>query len=212
MGDTKYRAIVKSRNNLLQNIKWNRRNDPLDQNVSNHRTTIDNLRNCATHIGSSPPNTTQGMEFLLESITSQDNSLQAAIRNIRADTNGFRSDFEGALRQLTEVDPYRRSTKSNPTKPNPVKVSVVRVSGQGKLEWTFIVTLDRNFLISPVSRKINCHPGKGQIKAKPPSRNSGILTEISGKVTQKIPIKGTGERNLRNQLSCNQDYHKLCPS
>ena len=29
-GDTKYRAIVKSRSNIIQNINWNGRNYPLD--------------------------------------------------------------------------------------------------------------------------------------------------------------------------------------
>ena len=43
------------------------------------------------------PNTPQGVEFLLESITSQDNSIQAAMGNIRANANGPRSDFEGYL-------------------------------------------------------------------------------------------------------------------
>ena len=52
--------------------------------------------------------------------------------NIRANTNGLRSDFEGASSHLIEVDPYRRSTKSNPTKTKPVKVSAVKFSGQGK--------------------------------------------------------------------------------
>ena len=49
-GDTKYQAIVKSISNLLHNIKWNERNYPLDQHVSNHRTAIDDLRDCTTHI------------------------------------------------------------------------------------------------------------------------------------------------------------------
>ena len=53
--------------------------------------------------------------------------------------NGLRSNFEGASIHLIEVDPYRRSTKSNPTKPNPGKVSAVTFAGHGKtgvdLRW-----------------------------------------------------------------------------
>ena len=56
-GDTKYRAIVKPRSNLLHNIKWNGWNYPLEQHVSNHRTVIDDLRDCATHIGNDILNT-----------------------------------------------------------------------------------------------------------------------------------------------------------
>ena len=42
-GDTKYRYIVKSRSNFLHNIKWNGRNYPLGQHVSNHCTVIDDI-------------------------------------------------------------------------------------------------------------------------------------------------------------------------
>ena len=92
-GDTKYCAIVKARNNLLHNIKWNGKNYPLEQHVSNHRTAIYNLRDSATHIGNAVPNTPQRVEFLLESINSQDNALQAAMGNICANTNGLKRDF-----------------------------------------------------------------------------------------------------------------------
>ena len=137
--DTKYRAILKSRSNLLHNIKWNGQNYPLEQYVSNHDTAIDDICDFANHIGNAIPNTTQRVEFLLESITSQDNSLQADMINIRADTNGLRSDFEVSSSRLVEVDPYWRSTKSNPTKPNPGKVSAVtfyrRVKTRVDLRW-----------------------------------------------------------------------------
>ena len=136
-GDTKYRAIVKARNNLLQNIKWNGRSYPLEQHVSNHRTAIDDLRECATHIGNAVPNTPQRVEYILESISSQDNSLQAAMGNIRADTNGLRSDFEGATSHLIEVDPYNRSIK--PTKDRNPKISGTALGGRGNtgvdLRW-----------------------------------------------------------------------------
>ena len=52
--------------------------------------------------------------------------------NIRANTNGIRSYFEGAPSHLIEFDLYRRSKKYNPTKPKPLKVSVVTFSKQGK--------------------------------------------------------------------------------
>ena len=87
-----------------------------------------------------------------------------------------------------------------------------RFTERRKPEWTFVGTLGRNLEISPVTRRMNWHPGKGQMKEMHPSRNSGLLTTRSGKVTWIIPRKGTGERNLRNKLRHNQDYHMLCPS
>ena len=95
-GDTKYLDIVKYRSNLLQNINWNRSNYPLEQHVYNHLTTINNIHDCATHIGNAVPKTPQRVEILLEYITSQDNTLQSSMRNILANMNGIRSDFEGA--------------------------------------------------------------------------------------------------------------------
>jgi len=137
-GDTKYRSIVKARNNLLQNIKWNGRNYPLEQHVSNHRTAIDDLAECAIHIKNAVPNMAQRVEYLLESINSQDSSLQAALGNVRADTNNMRSNFELSAAHLIEVDPYRRSSKSNPKMAEP-KISAVSFAGRGQsgvdLRW-----------------------------------------------------------------------------
>ena len=104
----------------------------MERHVSNHRTAIDDIRDSATHIGNAVHYNSKRMEFLLESITSQDNYLHDAMGNIRADSNGIRSDFEGASIHLLEVDLYQRSTESNPTKPNPGKVSAVTFYRGGK--------------------------------------------------------------------------------
>ena len=58
-GDTKYQAIVKSRSNFIQNIKWNGRHRPLEKHVSNQRIAIDDIRDCATRIGNAFLNTPQ---------------------------------------------------------------------------------------------------------------------------------------------------------
>ena len=137
-GDTKYRSIVKARNNLLQNVKWNGRNYPLEQHVSNHRTAVDDLRECSNHIGNAVPTMQQRVEFLLDSIASQDSALQAAMGNIRADTHGLRGDFESAASHLIEVDPYRRSSGQQKNN-NAPKISSVTFAGRGKtgvdLRW-----------------------------------------------------------------------------
>ncbi len=137
-GETKYRAIVKARMNLLQNIKWNGRSYPLEQHVSNHRSAIDDLNDCALHIQAAVPNTPQRVEYLLESITCQDSSLQAAMGNVRADTNNMRSDFEAASNHLIEVDPYKK-LRNGGNKSNTANVSSVSFAGRGKtgvdLRW-----------------------------------------------------------------------------
>ena len=78
-GDTKYRAILKKRMNLLQNIKWNGRAYPLETHVSNHRQSVDEIRECSTHITVTVPNHTQRVEYLIDSISCSDSTLQAVI-------------------------------------------------------------------------------------------------------------------------------------
>ena len=99
---------------LPQNIKWNGRPYPLEQHVSNHRTAVDDIKECNAHIGTAIPDDSQRVEYLLESISSQDSSLQAAMGNIRTDSRGLRSNFESSSSHLIEVDPYRRSTARGP--------------------------------------------------------------------------------------------------
>ena len=126
-GDTKYRAIVKSKTNFLTNIKWNGRSFPLENHVSRHRNAVDKLIECAEHIGNPVPDPTQRVEYLLDSITSQDSSLQAAIGNIRADSAGLRKDFEKASSHMLEVDPYKKTTRIN--RVNVATISAVSFSG-----------------------------------------------------------------------------------
>ena len=140
-GDTKYRSIVKSRMNTLTNMKWNGRSYPLETHVSNHRQAADDLLECATHINNQVPNEPQRVEYLLDSINCQDAALQAAIGNIRADSNGMRSLFEPAAAHLLEVDPYRRAAKNGGGRGNgAAQISDVRFgAGRGEtgvdLRW-----------------------------------------------------------------------------
>ena len=67
-GDTKYRAILKNRMYLLQNIQWNGRSYPLDSYVSNHRQPVENLQECATHITTSVADQAKRVEYLIDII------------------------------------------------------------------------------------------------------------------------------------------------
>lgn len=123
-GDTKYRSIMKKRLNLLQNIKWNGRAFPLESHVSNHRQAVDDIRECAEHITVPVPDNSQRVEYLIDSISCFDNTLQAAIGLIRANTNNMRNDFESAASALIEVDPYKRSQRV-PGTPKAANVSSI---------------------------------------------------------------------------------------
>jgi hypothetical protein len=86
---------------------------PLETHVSNHRQAFDDIRECSLHITVPVPSEPQRVEYLIDSVSSKDTSLQAAIGIIRANTNNMRNDFEAASTSLIEVDPYRRSTRQN---------------------------------------------------------------------------------------------------
>ena len=111
--DTKYRSISKKRMHLLQNVKWNGRAFPLENHVSNHRQAHDDLLECSNHITVPVLDQSQRVEYLIDSISCTDNTLQAAIGLIRANTNGMRTNFDLAASTLIEVDPYRRSFRNN---------------------------------------------------------------------------------------------------
>ena len=136
-GDTKYRAIHKKRLNLLTNIKWNGRSYPLETHVSNHRQALDDIKECKEHITVAVPDNAQRVEYLIDSINCSDNTLQATIGLIRANTNNMRNDFEVAASSLIEVDPYKRQQR-NPSKGNG-QVSGVAFAGRGSsgvdLRW-----------------------------------------------------------------------------
>ena len=94
--------------------------------MSNHRQAFDDLRECAAHITTNVPGEPQRVEYLIDSITSKDNTLQEAIGLIRANTNNMRNDFEAAASSMIEVDPYRRLAR-NPTR----NADISAISGRG---------------------------------------------------------------------------------
>ena len=104
-GETKYRSIAKKKLYLLQQVKWNGRYFPLEAHVSNHRSAADELCECSTHVTVSVPDPSQRVEYLIDSITCSDNTLQATIGLVCANTNNMRNDFEAAASALIEVDP-----------------------------------------------------------------------------------------------------------
>ena len=137
-GDTKYSSILKKRMNLLQTIKWNGRSHPLERHVSNHSQAVDDLNECLSRITVSIPDQSQRVEYLIDSIVCNDNTLQSAIGLVRANTNNMRNYFEAAASALIEVDPYRRSQCGNDTKTATVSAidfSAGRGSSGVDLRW-----------------------------------------------------------------------------
>ena len=110
-GDMKYRGIHKERMHLLQNITWNGHFYPLKTHVSTHRQAVDDIAECSAHITVTVPDQSQRVEYLIDSIQCTDNTLQATLGLIKANTKNVQTDIELAGSYLIEVDPYRRSQK-----------------------------------------------------------------------------------------------------
>ena len=120
------------RTNLLNSIKWNTRQHSLEKHVSNHRQAHEDLQDCSTHITTvSIAGEPQRVEWLLDSINSQDPTLQAIIGLIRSDVNNMRNDFEKAASALIEVDPYVRGRHSNTNKSSAQISAIDFGSGRG---------------------------------------------------------------------------------
>ena len=92
-GKTKYHSIMKKRMNLLQNIKGNGRTYPLETHITNHRQAFDDLRKCSEHITVPVPDQSQRVEYLIDSLACGENTFQAAIGLMRANTNDIRQNF-----------------------------------------------------------------------------------------------------------------------
>jgi hypothetical protein len=73
----------------------------------------------------------QRVEWLLDSINSQDPTLQAIIGLIRSDVNNMRNDFEKAASALIEVDPYVRGRRPNTNKSSAQISAIDFGSGRG---------------------------------------------------------------------------------
>ena len=125
----KYRAIAKKRQTLIQTIKWTGNSYSLETHVSNPRQAYDDLREFSTHINVPVPSNPQIVEYLIDSITSKDSTLQDSIGLVRANTNNMRNNFEGSANIIIEIDPYRRSTRTNTRDANVYAIDFI--SGRG---------------------------------------------------------------------------------
>ena len=85
----------------------------METHVSNHSKTYDDLRECSTHITVPVSSDPQRVEYLIDSITSKDSTLQASIGLVRANTNNMCNNFEGAANILIAIYPYCMSTRTN---------------------------------------------------------------------------------------------------
>ena len=94
-GEVKYRSLLKSSMNYLQQVKWSGNQFPFGTHVSRHRKAHDQIIECSNHISCPTIGPEQKVEYLLDSVKSNDNTIQATLALIRSDPV-LRADFEQA--------------------------------------------------------------------------------------------------------------------
>lgn len=114
----------------LQNVKWNGQTTiTLQQHMSMHRREWITLQDCSEYIPVEVPNGRQRVTWLMNSITSVDPSVLAAIAAVRQDEVDKRVNFESAVAYLAPVCPV--AAKQQRKGKLEANVSGTTVSGLG---------------------------------------------------------------------------------
>ena len=206
-GVEKYRAIMKRRMALLQNIKWNGKGYALELHVSNHRQAHDDLVECSKHIVVVVPSEPQRVEYLLDSIACSDNTLQAQIGLIRASTKQMREHFERAASALIEVDPYRKSQRITPPINKAARVSAIDFSaGRGSTGVDLRWYPRKDFLKLPTNQKdelmewIKTESGRELISKFKQERDRSNPSQTHNRSNGKRKLSHNGNNNWKRKF------------
>jgi hypothetical protein len=105
-GQDVWDKINREAENKLQMAKWNGMTQiTLQQHMSMHRREWISLQDCSAHIPVDVPNGRQRVTWLMNSITSVDPGILAALAAIRQDEADKRVNFESAVAYLAPVCP-----------------------------------------------------------------------------------------------------------
>ena len=106
VGSDKWEKIQKDNSSWLVSAKWNGKKYSLDSFISQHRGKYQQLVKASHHIKFQLQNEHTRVSNLVDSIENSNVVLQAAIANIRQNTNGMRDNFEKAAAVLLPANPY----------------------------------------------------------------------------------------------------------
>jgi hypothetical protein len=111
-GQDKWEAEVKRQDDLLHNRQWKgQSNFSLEKFIAQHRNAYVSMRQCVEHITFQLPNERTRVAYLLDAIQCNDPGLQAAMANVRTDTDpadGKMNDFEATASYLLPYDPVSK--------------------------------------------------------------------------------------------------------
>jgi hypothetical protein len=111
-GDDKWQAELTKHDELLHNRQWKgQSNFSLEKFIAQHRNAYVTMRQSAEHVTFQLPNERTRVTYLLDAIQNSDPGLQAAMAQVRTDTDpltGRMNDFEATASYLLPYDPVSK--------------------------------------------------------------------------------------------------------
>jgi hypothetical protein len=111
-GDDKWQAELTKQDELLHNRQWKgQSNFSLEKFIAQHRNAYVTMRQSAEHVTFQLPNERTRVTYLLDAIQNSDPGLQAAMAQVRTDTDpntGRMNDFEATASYLLPYDPVSK--------------------------------------------------------------------------------------------------------
>ncbi len=111
-GDDKWQAELTRQDELLHNREWKgQSNFSLEKFIAQHRNAYVSMRQCVEHVTFQLPNERTRVTYLLDAIQNSDPGLQAAMAQVRTDTDpntGRMNDFEATASYLLPYDPVSK--------------------------------------------------------------------------------------------------------
>jgi hypothetical protein len=111
-GDDKWQAELTKQDELLHNRQWKgQSNFSLEKFIAQHRNAYVSMRQSAEHVTFQLPNERTRVTYLLDAIQNSDPGLQAAMAQVRTDTDpntGRMNNFEATASYLLPYDPVSK--------------------------------------------------------------------------------------------------------
>jgi hypothetical protein len=228
VGEDKWRAMIKTAEELLHNRKWKGQTSySLENFVSQHRNAYVTLPQCQTHVQYQLPNENTRVTYLLDNIECHDPPLQAAMALIPNDNdpNGKMNDFEAMASFILPHDPVAKKRVAAGTKRPTAEISEVSIEGPPTakqrtgttgVEFRFFGKEEYHTLSDNQKAELKDHrdsqeaEGRGRLlskrKGKPVQRRDGTTKSLKAMVTEAVAAAKRGEKNTVDADQQFKDY------
>ena len=142
-GLDKWKAMLASAEELIQNRKWNGSNTSysLEKFIQQHRAAFVTLTQCSERVSYQLPNEHTRVTKVMMNIESNDAKLLSALANVQADEDGKMTNFEAMAAYILPYDLVKSRRKQSPSKRKTAEISeVTSTTNNGKRSKTITVS------------------------------------------------------------------------